>query len=127
MQTHGGDGDSYKKKNMNAFKNAKCSSTTAPLAEYIRCPVRKIGRNVVDIELVTPLHGQDLLAMPLVKAPVHRDVLLPTRIGRFGPLQVPVAHQATQLIRRLYGDEWATRMCNGKRVPDCVPHVALPS
>ena len=91
------------------------------------CPVRKIGRNVVDIELVTPLHGQDLLAVPLVKAPVHRDVLLPTRIGRFGPLQVPVAHQATQLIRRLYGDEWATRICNGKRVPDCVPHVALPS
>ena len=35
MQTDGGDGDSYKKKNMNAFKNAECSSTTAPLAECI--------------------------------------------------------------------------------------------
>ena len=94
-------------------------------------PVRKIGRNVVDIDLEQSVGNGNykLLSMGTYS---EKD-LLPVKMVPFGPLKVPVAKNAKHLLRDYYGQD-VLRKCQYRRmhggcvdVPPCVPRIAYPS
>jgi len=105
-------------------------------------PLKRVGRNVVDIEFAAPVAARATAAfkLPGVKrgGGVAAADLLPTRRVAFGPLSLPLPRDATKVLHAIYPRTSTQANCLATRryrkprggwapVPSDIPCCALPS